>query len=303
MARARSKSAHQEANETMSFMMKPDWIDHVRKDDIFPEVEIKDMETLTGIPATARISKAIVSGGKIIHVASQNYGLLKNEDFFIEAERKLIDLDIQYVARSINRANSSFAVDYILNDPRWVTNVKSGVDIIRPMLRLSNSYDGSSSVFGNLAVYRQVCSNGLHVSQSIINFKVRHKKDVMEVVMPNLQDLISKFIDNEFFSLHKKFEVLAERKLDNLEDFVAFVSKESGLFSFYKGGDEERGEISASAETVMHTILKEANLLDTKPNVWLGYNAFNEFMHDTARSFANQRKLDATLFDIASSFS
>ena len=70
--------------------------------------------------------------------------------------------------RSINRDNRSFAVDYILSDENWIVKVKNVNDKLRPMLRFTNSYDGSCRTSGHFGFFREVCSNGLHIAQSEI---------------------------------------------------------------------------------------------------------------------------------------
>lgn len=274
------------------------WTNGLKNDNIYPDVEIKPLADITGLKTVDRLTKAIVSNGKIVHVASDNYGLLKNEDFFIEAERKLIDADIDYVTRSINRGDSQFAVDYILKSEKNHITVKNGMDRLMPMMRLVNTYDGTSSVMGSFGFYREVCTNGLHVGQLEIDFKVRHKKDVVEVVMPNLQELISKFMSNEYYEIHKNFNILSNTVIEDVEDYLEFITDEVKLFSVRKGGDEEAEELSKSAKRVIEIMEREGRQLGQDSTLWLGYNALNEYLHETTRSFANQRKLDRQLFDL-----
>lgn len=268
----------------------------LRNDEIFVESKIISLAELTGKPTTSRLSKAIISEGQIVNVVSDNYGFLPNEKFFYEVEAKLIESDIKYVTRQINRENSHFAVDYILTDDSFHIDIKDGGDALTPMLRFTNSYAGgpTSGAFG---FFRKVCENGLHVAKSQVGFKIRHKSAIGEIVIPEIGSLVTKFMDNEFYQLKRKFEVLAETPITDLADFVKYTCTKLDLFKFEKS--EKNPEPSANAQFVMDLINTEANKVNaTEINAWLGYNAFNQVIHDKMkRSFTEQKNLDIHLFD------
>ena len=113
-----------------------------RQDNVLVSSEVIPMEKLTGMSSRRGLENAIVCENQIVNVVSNSYGHLPNEKFFLGVEEKLIDADIYYQQRSINRDNRSFVVDYILADDRYKIEVKGDKDILRPMLRFVNSYDG-----------------------------------------------------------------------------------------------------------------------------------------------------------------
>lgn len=270
----------------------------LQNDNVFIDNEVVSLAALTKTSVRKGLEKAIISGGSIVNVVSDKYGHLPNESFFLKVEEKLIDADVHYVTRSINRDNRSFAVDYILSDESYHINVKTGKadDIIKPMLRFVNSYDGSNKTSGHFGFFRHVCSNGLHVAQQKIGFSVKHRGNIAEAVIPEIKSLIGVFMDNEFYSLHKKFEVLAERPLTDLHDFVKFTADSLGLFK-YESSDKNP-EPSLNARMVLDIISNEAQMLGTTPNLWLGYNAFNEVLHGKLKkTFEQQKTLDAKIFD------
>ena len=268
----------------------------LQNDNVFVSSELISFSRATGLPTRKGYEQLLVSNGKVVNVVSDSYGHLPNEDFFLKVEEQLINADVFYEVRSINRDDRSFAVDYILNDESYVINVKNGQDKIRPMLRFINSYDGSSKTSGHFGFFREVCSNGLHVAHSQIGFSVRHCGKIAELVLPEIGNLVSKFMDNEFYSLHKKFEVLAERPITDLSDFVKFTAEDLKLFKFESS--EKNPDPSLNARLVMDTIRKESNLLGTDPTLWLGYNAFNELLHGKLKKpFDKQKQLDKQLFD------
>lgn len=271
-------------------------LDKLQNDNVYVESKVVSLKDITGMPTTSKFSKAIVSEGQIVNVISDAYGHLPNEQFFYEVESKMIDADVQYITRSINRNNRSFAVDYLLNDESYHVNVKSGSDKIIPMMRFTNAYDGSGPVSGFFGLFREVCSNRLMVAETQVGFKVRHKSTILEVVLPGIAAMVEKFMENEYYSLHKKFEVLAEQPISDLSKFVQEIAEEMELFKFAKS-EKNPDTPSKNAEFVMDIINNEATKLGTKPNLWLGYNAFNEFIHASEKPFQKQKSLDGSLFN------
>lgn len=268
----------------------------LQNDDVFISNYIDDLSQITSMPCRRGLEKGIVCGGVLVNTVSKGYGYLPNENFFRQVEHKLHDEQIRYVTRSINRNNCSFAVDYILSDDRYQVTVKNGTDRIRPMLRFTNSYDGSCKTAGYFGFFREVCSNGLHVSESKIGFSVKHRGDMLNVVLPEISLLVEKFMENEFYSLKRKFEVLAERPISNLDDFVKVTAENFKLFQFECS--EKNPGPSLNARTVLETIERESQFLNTDPNLWIGYNAFNSILHGKLKKpFGAQKNLDAKIFE------
>lgn len=266
------------------------------QDNVFPTVFRRSVKLATGLPGRKGMEDLIIAGDTVVNAVSSKYGLLKNEDFFLKVEEQLINSDIEYNIRSINRENRSFVVDYILNDESYHINIKNGMDKIRPMLRFTNSYDGSCKTSGHFGFYREVCSNGLHVAHSEIGFTARHTGNIVSVVLPEIKTLVNKFLNNEYYSLHKKFEVLAETPIEDINDFIKVTAEDIKLFQYEIS--EKNTDPSKNARLVQETILKESKQLGVKPNMWLGYNAFNELLHGKLKkSFPVQKRLDSKLFE------
>jgi hypothetical protein len=266
-------------------------------DDVFISNSVVQMADLIGMPTRKGLEQGIVCGGSLVNVVSNSYGHLPNEVFFLEAERKLIDADIYYASRSINRNNRSFAVDYILADDRYKIEVKGDKDILFPMLRFTNSYDGSNKTSGSFGMYRKVCDNGLCIAQTQIGFSVKHTGSIAEIVLPKLGDLVTSFMDNEFYSLKNKFDVLAEARVTNVEKYVQDINKKLGLFK-YEASDKNPAP-SLNARFVLDVVSRETKVLDAKPNKWMVYNAFNELLHSKLqKTFDQQKQVDEKLFDL-----
>jgi Domain of unknown function (DUF932) len=270
----------------------------LRNDDIFVSNEVRNFKEVTGINSRKGLDRVILSNDEIVNVVSKSYAHLPNEIFFGQVENMLLEADIKTATRSINRDNRSFAVDHILNDDSFVIKVKNSDDTLRPMLRFTNSYDGSTRTSGSFGFYREICQNGLHIAHSTIGFNIKHRGDIAEVVMPNIKLLIAKFMDNEYYELQRKFEVLAETPVKNLEDYVRLTCEDLKIFMFE--ASKENSAPSLNARTVIDIVNRESSLLGVKPNAWLVYNGFNEILHGKLKkSFQNQRELDARLFNHA----
>jgi Domain of unknown function (DUF932) len=267
-----------------------------RQDNVLVDSKVVPLQDLTGISSRRGLENAIICENQIVNVVSNSYGHLPNEKFFLGVEEKLIDADIYYQQRSINRDNRSFVVDYILADDRYKIEVKGDKDILRPMLRFVNSYDGSCKTSGSFGFWRKVCDNGLHVAQTHIGFSVKHSGAIADIVMPKLDEIVGQFMDNEFYTLKRKFEVLAERPVYNLEDYVKATAKTLGLFK-YEASDKNP-EPSANARFIFDVVERETRQLNTQPNQWIVYNAFNELIHGKLKkTFDQQRTLDEKLFE------
>jgi Domain of unknown function (DUF932) len=270
----------------------------LRNDDIFVSNEVRNFKEVTGINSRKGLDRVILSNDEIVNVVSKSYAHLPNEIFFGQVENMLLEADIKTATRSINRENRSFAVDHILNDDSLVIKVKNSDDTLRPMLRFTNSYDGSTRTSGSFGFYREICQNGLHIAHSTIGFNIKHRGDIAEVVMPNIKLLIAKFMDNEYYELQRKFEVLAETPVKNLEEYVRLTCEDLKIFMFE--ASKENSAPSLNARTVIDIVNRESSLLGIKPNAWLVYNGFNEILHGKLKkSFQNQRELDSRLFNHA----
>lgn len=270
-------------------------LENLQNDNVFVKSNLVSLSQSTGFKTRKGLEQAVVCEGEIVNVVSKSYGHLPNEVFFADVERQLNEVGIKYSKRSINRENRSFAVDYILNDPNYIIKVKTGKDIIMPMLRFVNSYDGSNKTSGHFGFYRQVCTNGLHVANFDIGFSVKHRGDIVSIVLPEILSLTNRFMDNQYYSLSKKFEVLAERPITDLEGFVKLTTEKLGLFKYEMS--ETNVMPSLNARIVIDTIRKESILLGNNPTLWNGYNAFNELLHTKLKkTFEQQKRIDSQLF-------
>ncbi|MET2985626.1 DUF932 domain-containing protein [Aureibaculum conchae] len=271
------------------------YLQNLQQDEIFVPSEIKSLQSITGITPRRGMENAIISNGKIVNVVSKRYGHIPNELFFNKAEQLLIDANLKYYKRTINRNDRSFITDFIIeNDNQF--SLKNAQDKILPMLRFKNSYDGSEKTSGHFGFYREVCTNGLHVSQSEIAFSIRHTKNSVNMIMPSLNLLFDKFLNNEYYQVTRKFKEMEEIEIIDTKAFVKEILKSTKLFR-YECSDKNEDPSKKSRE-VIDLIENELIPIYSKPNLWVGYNAFNWMLHNTLKkTFSQQEKLDKRLFD------
>jgi hypothetical protein len=268
----------------------------LKTDDVYPQNNIVKLADISNMPVRKGLENAIISGGQIVNVVSDKYSHLPNENFFLEVQRKLIESDVEFIIQSTNRDNRSFAVDYILNDEKYVVNVKNGKDEIMPMLRFTNGYDGSTAPSGKFGFFRKVCANGLHVAHTNVGFKVKHRGQIENIVLPEIDKLIEQFMSNEFYEIKRKFDVLAETPIHDLNRFVQVVCKDTNIFKYEKS--DKNTDASKLAQMVIDTIIDETIILDYNPNLWIGYNAFNEVLHkNMKKTFESQRQMDTQILE------
>jgi hypothetical protein len=271
------------------------YLQNLQQDEIFVPSEMKSLKSLTQMESRRGLENVIVSNGKIVNVVSNSYGHVPNELYFKKAEEMLTGAGLNYQKRTINRDDRSFITDFIIDDNSQFS-VKNEKDLILPMLRFKNSYDGSEKTSGHFGFYRQVCSNGLHVSQSEIEFSIKHSKNNTDLIMPRLSNLFDKFLDNEFYTITKKFDRMREFKIIDTKEFVEDILHRTKLFR-YECSDKNNDPSKKSRE-VLEILDNEALLLNEQPNLWIGYNAFNQMLHNKLKkSFSQQERLDKKLFN------
>lgn len=256
------------------------YLNKLQQDNIFVASEIKSLTEAAGMPTRRGLENIIISNGKIVNVVSNSYGHIPNERFFKEAEKMMIDAGLNYQKRSINRNDRSFITDFILTEGNEFS-LKNTNDKILPMLRFKNSYDGSEKTSGHFGFYREICSNGLHISQSKVSFAIKHNKNCIDLIMPKLNELFKRFLDNEYYEIVRKFDEMKSFEILDTRAFVKDVLEEIKLFR-YECSDKNDNPSKKSRE-VLEILDYETLLLNQNPNLWLGYNAFNSVLHNNLK--------------------
>ena len=294
-----------------------------QNDNVFGSVEMVDTKDFFGGREVAsKMDKVIISNNRVVHTCSPSYGLLTNQDFFGKMEEELELEGLQFKTRSFNHNDSRFSVDYILDDDSKIITVNdqrnNGVDdTIVPMIRLTNSYDGSLKTAGYLGFFRKICHNGLHMTTTQLEFKVKHTKGKMKLFIPNIEQLVQRFLSNEMFSIQDKIQKMQTHFIDEkqIENWIKELAKQERVWidnseeNYLKrlqkaeqsGKDISKvspAKESPNIETVKSILIRDAETTGVEPNAWLLYSAFNEFIHsNTSQVFTNQKELDTKVFN------
>ena len=294
-----------------------------QNDNVFGRVEMFDTKDFFGGREVAsKMDKVIISNNKVVNTCSSSYALLDNQDFFGRMEEELSLEGLKYQTRSFNHNDSRFSVDYILNDESKLITVNdqknNGIDdTIVPMIRLTNSYDGSLKTAGYLGFFRKICHNGMHMTTTQLEFKVKHTKGKMNLFIPNIEQLVQRFLSNEMFFIQDKIQKMKTHFIDEkqIESWIKELAKQDRVWVDNSEENylmrlreaEESGEDlskvipakqSQNIEIVKNILIRDAETTGVEPNAWLLYSAFNEFIHSsTSQVFAKQKELDTRVFN------
>ena len=294
-----------------------------QNDNVFGRVEMFDTKDFFGGREIAsKMDKVIISNNKVVNTCSSSYALLDNQDFFGRMEEELALEGLKYQTRSFNHNDSRFSVDYILNDESKLITVNdqknNGIDdTIVPMIRLTNSYDGSLKTAGYLGFFRKICHNGMHMTTTQLEFKVKHTKGKMNLFIPNIEQLVQRFLSNEMFFIQDKIQKMKTHFIDEkqIEIWIKELAKQDRVWVDNSEENylmrlreaEESGEDlskvipakqSQNIEIVKNILIRDAETTGVEPNAWLLYSAFNEFIHSsTSQVFAKQKELDTRVFN------
>ena len=271
------------------------YLKDLKKEDVFVSNEMKTFNSISELNSRKGLENVIISNGKVVNVVSNQYGHISNQLFFNSALEEFRKSNIAFEMQTINRDDRSFVMDLIITDKSHF-KVKNNKDVILPMLRFVNSYDGKNKTAAHIGFYREICSNGLHVANTKIEFSVRRSKRNIQMIMPNLKNLVTKFRNNEYYEILEKFDQLKEIKILDNAEFVKKIIEKSSLFRFDKS--DVNPDLSKKSNMVIDILNNEAILLGETPNLWLGYNAFNEYIFNhTKKSFSQQERLDKKIFE------
>ena len=210
-----------------------------QNDNIFGSVEMVDTKDFFGGREIAsKMDKVIISNNRVVHACSPSYGLLTNQDFFGKMEEELVLEGLQFKTRSFNHNDSRFSVDYILDDDSKIITVNdqrnNGIDdTIVPMIRLTNSYDGSLKTAGYLGFFRKICHNGMHMTTTQLEFKVKHTKGKMKLFIPNIEQLVQSFLSNEMFFIQDKIQKMKTHFIDEkqIESWIKELAKQDRVWA------------------------------------------------------------------------
>ena len=102
-----------------------------------------------------------------------------------------------------------------------------------------------------------------------IGFSIKHHKNSVNLIMPELEGLFQKFMDNEFYTISDKFHQMMTVELLDTKAFVKEVLDKTQLFRYECSDTND--DPSKRAREVLDILDDEATQLGVTPNLWLGY--------------------------------
>lgn len=244
------------------------------------KVELGDLGLMPGFIPNRSITHAVVvnteSESRIVQFCSNDYEVQTNESIITPILRELESQGLRAEMTYKIRDYAKFHIDFISKD--FITQMSNG-DPIFPRMRIQNSYDGTLKYQASFGMWRQVCSNGLTVPLlNEITRKFMHTAQVADGALVSETIEIFKNFCSRVSEFIQPFTELQEKKLYNVENKIAEVIAAT---SYPK----------RLAEGVLERLNLEVALLNTQPNYWLFYNAFN-YMLSHGESKAKENKKD-----------
>jgi hypothetical protein len=225
---------------------------------------------LVGHQFAGQYSSAIYcqSMNKILHMAGSKYQLVTNEQLIMPIYTKIKSMfgETGFTVRCWNEDDRRFSAQFILTDK--IIKV-SNKDILKAMIEVQNSYDGSLQHSMALSYFRQVCSNGMMAWRKDSEITQRHDKDFSI----NLNKILAR-LDAMDVQL-QGFRKLTDRQITSKEmEQILEKLKE------FKNHDAFPKKI---IQEVPLKVYQEAESFSMKPNAWLLYNGFNYFLNHDQR--------------------
>ena len=258
---------------------------------LFP-VEKVSLSTLTGLKAVKENEYGIVATIKnekhLLSVCSSRYNLVPNNQIYLPIETELKNRGVNYNSNYQVIDNSKFYGTYTLND--YSIEISQG-DIVKPVIKVFHSYNGTLNYTLAFGYFRLICSNGLVVpvkGQEKSNFHLKGKHT------PKLNENLDFFFEKlDYFLTQKElvfngYNKLLTTKIDNLDE-VLIAQMESIKLSAINKRSENKTE---NFNFAYQQIIKEQNELNTDLNLWLVYNGINAtIFNDELNSKHNEFRL------------
>jgi hypothetical protein len=222
---------------------------------------------LTDYNFSGQYSSAIYcpSMNKVLHLSGRNYTLVTNEELISPIYDKLSKLfgKSGLQIECLNEDDRRFSARFILKEK--VLQV-ANKDFVNAMIEVQNSYDGTLRHSISLSFYRKICENGMMGWRQESNVSHKHNSDYLL----NLDQVLTRL--NKLEEDLQKFQLLSNRTVTSKEiEQISEALKASKYDQFPK---KLIGEVPMQ-------MYREVEALESKPNAWLLYNAYNRLLnHD-----------------------
>lgn len=259
---------------------------------LFPVVQTDPRELFLSSATDfgAQLKSAIYAPtlNKVLHFGGKHYKLVDNETLVLPIYDRLKNMfgNSGFEVQTTNEDDRRFWVRFILHDKALQIADK---DVLKTMIEVQNSYDGTMKHSLGLSYFRLVCSNGLMAWRKEAAISRKHYLGLE----PELQFVLGQLdrIEEQL----RKFRVLTERRVTNLEieEISKKIREHSGL-SFPK----------RLIDLAVDGIGTEADIVDAHVTAWHVYNSFNGLLNHDERvglSMELKEKIDRRVLETISS--
>jgi len=215
-----------------------------------------------------------------VNVCSDQYKLIPNSDIFPRIEAILNQSGIAYSVSYSMLNFSRFYVEYTIEDQRFAYDMGNG-DYIKPVIKVSHSYNGATNYKIVVGWFRLVCSNGLVIAiedmkkyNLIISGKHTEK---IESSLHKFEELLTIFNENNpvLAIVLNKFTLLNSMPINDLKNTIEKTLEKTGIISV----DNKNLNTVNYVQNKINSELKILGL--NVPTLWHIYNAINFYINDS----------------------
>ena len=214
-----------------------------------------------------------------VNVCSDQYKLIPNSDIFPRIEQILMQNNIEYTVKYSMLDYSRFYVEYTIEDQRFAYDLGNG-DFVKPVIKVSHSYNGATNYTIVIGWFRLVCSNGLVIAiedMKKYNLKITGKHtEKIERSLHDFEELLTIFNgDNPVLTIVlNKYSLLNSTPIQNLKNTIETTLEKTGIISVDTKGLNTVNYIQNKINSELKTLNIEI------PTLWHLYNAINFYIND-----------------------
>jgi len=226
---------------------------------------------------------------KKLNQMSDVYSLVACKEIFPEIEKIFNEFNMKFNVEYSELNNVKFYGDYILEDSSLNYVMKGTNDVIRPILRINHSYNGTSRYSFIFGYFRLVCSNGLvipveEMKEFNLSIRGKHTKDSIVTDLEKLKSTLEYFVRNYKTinnAITEKYEILGKRTITDAPERIEQILEACSINAITTSKFN-------TVNYVMAKISEEANSTSLgyggRITDWLIYNAINQYLNDSDRN-------------------
>ncbi len=214
-----------------------------------------------------------------VNVCSDQYKLVPNSDIFPQIETILLQSGIAYSVTYSMLNYSRFYVEYTIEDQRFAYNLGNG-DYIKPVIKVSHSYNGATNYKIVVGWFRLVCSNGLVIAiEDMKKYNLvivgKHTEKI-EASLHKFEELLNIFNEGNpvLAIVLNKYTLLNSMPVIDLKTTIETTLEKTGIISVDNKNLNTVNYIQNKINSELKTLKIEV------PTLWHLYNAINFYIND-----------------------